>query len=151
MWAVDVGGEHDHDGGQDRDGGVVALEPAARLPAGGPFLLLLLLLRQGRRLHRVRIMRSSVTSSPLSVATTCPRDITTTRSHRPSSSLASERRRRPERDDRDLAQDPVELGARADINALRRLVPRTIAGSNSRAQAITTFCWLPPGNPEGHM
>jgi len=35
-------------------------------------------------------IRSSVTSSPLSVATTCPRDMTITRSHSPSSSLASD-------------------------------------------------------------
>jgi len=36
------------------------------------------------------ISRSSVTASPSTVLTTEPRDMTTTRSHRPSSSLASD-------------------------------------------------------------
>ena len=68
-------------------------------------------------------IRSSVTSSPSSVATAWPRDITITRSHSPSSSSASlEATTTGTPRAGDLAQDAVDLGAGADVDALRRLV-----------------------------
>ena len=49
----------------------------------------------------------------------------------------------------DLAQDPVDLGAGADVDALGGLVgDQHGAASDSSARAITTFCWLPPDSAE---
>ena len=38
----------------------------------------------------------------------------------------------------------VDLGLRADVDALRRLVEDEDAGSVASQRASATFCWLPP-------
>ena len=51
-----------------------------------------------------------------------------------------------------LADQAVDLGARADIDAAGRLVEDQHAcGRRASQRPITTFCWLPPLQPPDRL
>ena len=97
-----------------------------------------------------RMMFSSVIASPATSPVIRPSRTTSTRSQRPISSGSSEEMTTmPTPSRRELAQDAVDLGLGADVDAARRLVEEDApAGRTDSILAIATFCWLPPDSVE---
>ena len=51
----------------------------------------------------------------------------------------------------ELAEDVVDLGAGADIDAARRVVEDEDRGVGDEPPATCTFCWFPPLSGDGQQ